>query len=265
MKPRTAIMLFQPGVLAALALAACRQEPGDVARPPNGSASGESATTSEAPIHETAREYLERHGRGSPASSQSAPPEGAGSIAACVMCHGSAGEGKPALGTPRIGALPEWYIVRQLKYFKQGVRATTDDDAHGTLMRAVSLLVGPEPAMEDAAAHIAALQPPPSEPATTGDAERGAELYAGCAGCHGQDGRGGVDSNTPSIVEQNGDYLIRQIENYRLGLRGAHPLDVFGREMQTMTAETLMSPEDTIDVATYIGTLRERGEAAAAR
>src|SRR5690606_5436604 len=136
MKPRTAIMLFQPGVLAALALAACRQEPGDVARPPNESASSESrpsattgaapaATTSEAPIHETAREYLERHGRGSPASVQSAPPEGAGSIAACVMCHGSAGEGKPALGTPRIGALPEWYIVRQLKYFKQGVRATT--------------------------------------------------------------------------------------------------------------------------------------------
>lgn len=42
-------------------------------------------------------------------------------MVSCVVCHGPKGEGKPALGAPRIGGMSEWYLDRQLEYFRESV------------------------------------------------------------------------------------------------------------------------------------------------
>lgn len=212
--------------------------------------------TSEAPIQETALEYLERHGRGPASPALAAEGTGTAAVAACIQCHGPDAGGRQALSTPRIGGLPEWYIVRQLKYFKQGVRASTEDAVHGTQMRAVSLLLGGEEHMEDIARYIASLSPPPGD-TVEGDVERGKQLYGACVTCHGADGRGNTELNTPTIVEQHGEYLIRQLDHFRSGVRGMHPLDVFGQEMVQSVTETLTSRDDVVDIVAYIGSLRD--------
>ena len=40
----------------------------------------------------------------------------------CVACHGANGEGNQALNAPKLGGLQDWYVARQLKNFKTGVR-----------------------------------------------------------------------------------------------------------------------------------------------
>lgn len=166
------------------------------------------------------------------------------------------------MGAPRIGGLPEWYLARELKYFKQGVRAATDADVHGTQMRAVVLLIGGEAAMEDLAHYLATLSPAPAEPVGGGNVEHGRQLYTVCSACHGPEARGSADLNTPSLAEQDGEYLVRQLENFRAGVRGTNPLDVFGQQMRPIAAATLMSRDDAVDVVAYIGTLRGGGAGA---
>jgi cytochrome c553 len=252
----------------ALALAACEPNPTrNLTEPPDDGPAArsfeereraaEEPQASEAPIQETAQEYLARHGRDRSSPPLAADGTGTAAVAACIQCHGPDAGGREALSTPRIGGLPEWYIVRQLKYFKQGVRASTEDAVHGTQMRAVSLLLGGEEHMEDIARYIASLSPPPGD-TVEGDVARGKELYGACVACHGPDGRGNTELNTPSIVEQHGEYLIRQLDHFRSGVRGMHPLDVFGQQMLPSVTETLMSRDDVVDVVAYIGSLRDQ-------
>ena len=54
----------------------------------------------------------------------------------CVVCHGSEGEGKPALGTADLRRLQPWYLARQLRYFRDGLRGG-EADTFGQPMRAI--------------------------------------------------------------------------------------------------------------------------------
>ena len=66
-------------------------------------------------------------------------------------------------------------------------------------------------------------------------AEPGKELYQQrCASCHGVDGAGSAAVAAPNISGLNADYLTRQLENYRAGLRGYHPSDIAGITMKTI-------------------------------
>jgi cytochrome c553 len=253
-------------VAAIVALMACTRPPGQVARPPddpaeNATAKGEpspatQSTRSDAgTLHETAREYLDRRA----AEKRGAPAEGlpgTGSIAACLLCHGQDAGGKRTLETPRIGGLPEWYLARELNYFKQGVRGASDEDSHGIVMRAMVMLIGGEREIEDLAAYLSTLRPPPAKTVDGGNAAHGEQLYMVCMACHGPDARGSADLNTPNLVDQDGEYIVRQLDNFRAGIRGTNPLDVFGQQMRPVAAAMLMSHEDAVDVAAYIGTLR---------
>jgi cytochrome c oxidase subunit 2 len=127
-------------------------------------------------------------------------------------------------------------------------------------MRAVVLLVGGEREMEDLAAYLAMLSPKPAEPITGGDVAHGQQLYTVCTACHGPDARGSADLNTPSLAGQDGEYLVRQLENFRSGGRGTNPLDVFGQQMRPIAAATLMSKQDVLDVVAYIGSLSGSGQ-----
>ena len=51
-----------------------------------------------------------------------------------------------------------------------------------------------------------------------GDAERGKELSATCAACHGADGNS-VNPEWPSLAGQHHDYLVNALTDYREGMR----------------------------------------------
>ena len=57
-----------------------------------------------------------------------------------------------------------------------------------------------------------------------------------CTTCHGADGRGNEGVQAPRLAGMEAWYLQRQLENYRDGIRGAHPDDIEGLAMQPMAA-----------------------------
>jgi cytochrome c553 len=212
----------------------------------------------DAPIDETAQEYLERREDVQPLESGEIEGDAVGAVVVCAVCHGPDGEGKAALDAPRIGGLPEWYLARQLKYFKTGLRGMNDDDVQGMQMHAIALTLEDDATIEDLAAYLSTLSPPPAPAVTSGDVDQGRELYAVCTACHGDAARGSAALNTPSLVQQSGEYLVRQLENYRTGLRGTQPEDIFGQQMRPIVVGTLKDRQDAVDVVSYIATLRDR-------
>lgn len=52
----------------------------------------------------------------------------------CAACHGDQGEGKQEMNGPRLDNKQDWYLVRQLKYFKYGARGVHDQDIYGQQM-----------------------------------------------------------------------------------------------------------------------------------
>ena len=87
-----------------------------------------------------------------------------------------------------------------------------------------------------------------------GDPAAGRALYAVCGACHGQQGEGNPALNAPQLAGQGEWYVKRQLNNYRLGIRGADPEDVFGQQMAPIVG-TLADDAAVSNVAAYIGTL----------
>jgi cytochrome c oxidase subunit 2 len=67
-----------------------------------------------------------------------------------------------------------------------------------------------------------------------GDAEKGEQLFALCAACHGENAEGIAALNAPANAGQDPWYMTRQLKNFRAGIRGAHPDDTFGAQMRPM-------------------------------
>lgn len=85
-------------------------------------------------------------------------------------------------------------------------------------------------------------------------AERGAEPFKVCAGCHGFKGEGNEEVGAPKLAGQQSWYLARQIKNFRDRIRGASEADTRGHTM-TQMASSLMSDEGIQDLVAYIATL----------
>lgn len=89
-----------------------------------------------------------------------------------------------------------------------------------------------------------------------GDPEKGKQFYATCGACHGQKGEGMQALNAPALAGQESWYIIRQLENFKKGIRGSDPKDTFGMQMAPM-AQILPDAQAMEDVAAYIETLSE--------
>ena len=72
-----------------------------------------------------------------------------------------------------------------------------------------------------------------------------------CATCHGADGRGNEGVGAPRLAGMEDWYLRRQLENYRDGVRGAHPDDIEGLAMQPMAAG--LTDESIQDIIDWVG------------
>lgn len=76
----------------------------------------------------------------------------------CSACHGAAGKGNKLLGAPNLTALNDWYLLKQLKHFKSGIRGADSDDPSILSMLSAAQMLEDEQAMKDVIAYITQLQ-----------------------------------------------------------------------------------------------------------
>ena len=175
--------------------------------------------------------------------------------AVCVACHGPDGAGKKTLNAPAIAGQEIWYLERQLKNFKAGIRGTNSKDIYGMQMRPMAMILTTEQAITDVAAYVNSLMAKLPVLSITGNANAGQAAYMICQTCHGPKGEGNKALNAPKLINQQDLYIVRQLNNFKAGLRGAHPKDVYGIQMRPM-ALPLPNDEAINNVVSYIVTFK---------
>lgn len=189
-----------------------------------------------------------------PAFAGGDPAAGRAAFGVCEACHGVQGEGNRELGAPRIAGMQSWYFRRQIAAFRRGLRGAHPDDAAGRQMRPMAALLTGEATLSDVAAYLATLSPPAPAATVAGDIERGRALYAQCAPCHGADAGGDPQLGAPSLRGRDDWYLLRQLGNFRSGLRGTAEGDVAGAQMRAISL-ALRDWTALSDVVAYLRTL----------
>jgi cytochrome c553 len=79
--------------------------------------------------------------------------------------------------------------------------------------------------------------------------KHGAALYATCAECHGNDGRGSPDGRVPAIAAQHVSVLVKQLVDFRHDRRWDE------RMQEKASKHNLAGPQDLLDVAAYAESL----------
>lgn len=172
----------------------------------------------------------------------------------CTSCHGIDAQGNEAMNAPKLAGLSRWYLQRQLSYFKQKIRGQNSDDLYGQQMAAMSALLPDDNAIEDVSAYLSSLAPIENTPVSTGDTIKGKSFYKNCSYCHGEQAQGIFAMNAPKLAGQHDWYLKRQISSFQQGIRGAHPADLYGKQMILMSK--ILSDERSVnDVVSYINSL----------
>lgn len=158
----------------------------------------------------------------------------------------------------------EWYLLSQLQKYRNGLRGSNPEDSFGQQMAGMTNTLPDEQAIHDVVAYIGTLEagPPAPRTETSGDPSKGKETYNGtCTQCHGSKGQGLAATGdvyhppAPRLTGQHDWYMIRQLQNYKSGIRGSHQEDRDGMVMQ-VRAKTLYKDQDITDVVAYIMTLQ---------
>ena len=186
---------------------------------------------------------------------------GAALFAVCSACHGPQGEGNPALHAPKLSGQGDWYLRRQLKNFKDGARGTHEKDVFGQTMAPMAATLADDAAIDNVVAYIRTLPDNPAPPTLPTSTGHGQSLYGDtCATCHGADGRGLQATNAPRLAGMSDWYLVTQLKNFRQGVRGKHPKDLYGLQMASMAA-MLNDDQETADLAGFASSLRPQVKA----
>ncbi|MBB6096054.1 cytochrome c553 [Povalibacter uvarum] len=176
-------------------------------------------------------------------------------LSQCALCHGTNGNGNPAVRAPKISGLDAAYLRRQLEIFRAGWRGTHEADERGNEMRAVAASLTDDAAIDRAVAHVRSFEVRPPAPTVAGDVERGRTLYEQCAACHGARGEGNAAMQAPALANASDWYLLAQLRNYASGIRGTAEPEGPGTQMRAI-ALTLPDAQAASDVVAYINTLR---------
>jgi len=89
------------------------------------------------------------------------------------------------------------------------------------------------------------------------DLEKGKQLFATCAACHGPEGQGNQLLNAPQLAGMSEWYGIAQMEKFKAGLRGSNIDDIKGAQMRPM-AMILPTPEAVQSVMAYVASLETK-------
>ncbi|MGQ9424474.1 c-type cytochrome [Gilvimarinus sp. F26214L] len=189
---------------------------------------------------------------GAPANLQA----GQAHYAICASCHGANGEGNESLNAPKLAGQQGWYLKRQLGYYRNGIRGVHEDDVYGKQMAPMAATLTNQEAIDNVVAYIESLPDQPAPRTVQGDPARGRMLYEPTCGiCHGADAKGIWAVNAPALAGMSDWYLVRQLENYKSGVRGVHAGDEFGFQMRSMVSG-LKNSQAINDVVAYINTLQ---------
>jgi cytochrome c oxidase subunit 2 len=72
----------------------------------------------------------------------------------CAACHGSSAEGSRNLEAPNLRLLPDWYIVDELRKYREERRGTHPADVAGAQMRAASVVLRSQEDVIDVTSYI---------------------------------------------------------------------------------------------------------------
>ena len=175
--------------------------------------------------------------------------------AVCSACHGMQAEGNPALNAPKLSGQGDWYLKRQLQYFKSGARGAHEKDVFGRTMAPMAATLADDAAIDNVVAFIKTLPDRPAPPTVTKHAAGGSTLYETCGSCHGVDGRGIQATNAPRLKGMSDWYMVTQLKNFKQGARGAHSKDPYGQQMVSMAA-MLTDNRAIDDVVAHINTFK---------
>jgi cytochrome c oxidase subunit 2 len=173
----------------------------------------------------------------------------------CASCHGFDAAGSKLVNAPALAGQEAWYLERQIRNFRAGIRGSNDGDTHGQAMALMTRGLETDETIMDIVAYIRTL--PAADPASTidGDANQGAGLYSTCAACHGTSAEGNEMLNAPALTTIDDWYQLRQLQSFKDGIRGAHAEDTYGQQMRPM-ASVLADEKAMRDVVTYISSLK---------
>ena len=174
----------------------------------------------------------------------------------CASCHGFKGEGNQLVNAPALAGQESWYLERQIRNFRDGIRGYASDDETGRIMASMVRGLETDEAVADIVAYIQGL--PTASPVSTvqGDAEKGARLYATCVACHGSAAEGNAAVSAPGLAHTADWYQLAQLQKFKGGARGAHSQDVYGMQMAPM-AGVLADEQAMKDVVAHISSLRK--------
>jgi cytochrome c oxidase subunit 2 len=119
----------------------------------------------------------------------------------------------------------------------------------------MALTLANDQAVADVAAYIDTLKGSAWASTIQGDTAAGKTSYSVCASCHGANGEGNKELNAPKIAGQQDWYIVRQLQNFKKGVRGADSNDSYGQQMRPM-AMILADDAAINNVAAYISTLK---------
>lgn len=183
---------------------------------------------------------------------------GQAGFAVCAACHGTQGEGNPALHAPKLSGQQDWYLKRQIKYFKQGIRGAHADDEFGKMMAPMAATMASDADIDNVVAYIKTLPDNPAPRTLQGSSARAQQRFATCAACHGAGGEGVRAMNAPRLAGMSDWYLSTQLKNFKRGIRGTHAGDEYGDQMSLMVG--MLSDDKQIDdLAAYVGSLAASG------
>jgi cytochrome c oxidase subunit 2 len=182
------------------------------------------------------------------------PLAGQASYAVCSACHGAQGEGNKAVNAPKLAGQEWTYLERQLHNYKTGVRGSAEGDTLGQQMAGMAATLPNDQAVRDVVAYIGTLPDSRPQSTVTGDVENGRQFYNTCQYCHGKSGEGYWTMNAPRISGMSDWYMADQLRKFRDGTRGAHRLDLYGRQMGMM-ADLFHDEQALVDLVAYLNEL----------
>jgi cytochrome c553 len=169
----------------------------------------------------------------------------------CALCHGLHSQGILGGKYPRLAGLPEYYQIKALTEYRDGVRE------HAAMTVVGGLRTMSDHDLRSLAAYLADIDldavHPLDVPTPEGaDVEQGEELYQDdCKTCHGRKGEGKASKESPQLAGQYDGYMLRQIGMFKEKKRehGGDPED------DTFDDYT---DQQILDIVGYITTLDDK-------
>ena len=175
----------------------------------------------------------------------------------CQVCHGDKGQGLLALEGPALAGQYDWYLTRQMEYFRTDVRGTDENDPFSQQMAGMAVMVSDDTQVSNVIAYIGTLKSTDTGVTIKGSKKRGKKIYQNCITCHGLRAAGEPDTGAPNLAILNDWYVYKQMKNFDSKLRGTHKKDKWGKLMM----EQAIFPSDTqgmMDVTVYIRSKRRK-------